>query len=200
MIEKYKYDNIYKKHNTFFLKRIIHKNELDVLIKKLNNGKVLDLGVGVGAESIYLAKKGFDITAIDISKFGLIRLQDIAKQKNLSIRTIVADLENYVIDEFYDGIISFYTIQFLNKKRIDSLIKNIKKNTKKGGINIIAVFREGDSTQKKSNYYFFKDGMLKGYYKNWKIISYNEKEILDDNYCKPHIHKIAIVIAENNIT
>ena len=45
-------------------------NEMPKLEKKalqLCKGKVLDVGCGAGSHSLYLQKKGFQVTAIDIS-------------------------------------------------------------------------------------------------------------------------------------
>lgn len=41
--------------------------ELELIALSLCDGKVLDIGAGVGTHSLYLRKKGFDVTALEIS-------------------------------------------------------------------------------------------------------------------------------------
>ncbi len=57
------------------------------------NTKVLDLGCGEGKDSFYLAEKRFDVTAVDNSDVGIVKLDNFAKEKGLKIKTIVSDLE-----------------------------------------------------------------------------------------------------------
>ena len=77
-------------------------NEMPKLEKKalqLCKGKVLDVGCGAGSHSLYLQKKGFEVTAIDISENAIkacklrglndIRVQNILDLKNESFDTIL---------------------------------------------------------------------------------------------------------------
>lgn len=198
MEDKYYFDKLYKEMDGLLWKGEASKKYLDILIDRLTKGKILDLGAGEGGDAIYLAKKGFEVTAVDISGAALKKLSKWAKKENVAVNVEVADLEDYQIRESYDGIISFAAIHFLPKDRIENLIKNMKEKTNKGGINIILVFREGDSSQGKFRMYYFKDGELKEYYKDWKVILYKEYENLDTAHGKPHTHKIALIIAEKN--
>ncbi len=77
-------------------------NEMPKLEKKalqLCKGKVLDVGCGAGSHSLYLQKKGFEVTAIDISENAIkacqLRGLKIARVQN------VLDIEN----EKFDAII-----------------------------------------------------------------------------------------------
>lgn len=56
-------------------------------------GAVLDIACGDGAASLYLAEKGFEVTACDISELALARLQQFAQDKRLKVRTRLADLD-----------------------------------------------------------------------------------------------------------
>jgi SAM-dependent methyltransferase len=77
-------------------------NEMPKLEKKalqLCKGKVLDVGCGAGSHSLYLQKKGFEVTAIDISENAIkackfrglndIRVQNILDLENESFDTIL---------------------------------------------------------------------------------------------------------------
>ena len=196
MEDKYYFDKLYKKTKGSLWKGSVHKNYLDILIQRIKKGKILDLGAGEGGDAIYLAKKGFDVTAVDISKFVIDGIKRLAKKESVNVKTEIADLEDYKIEKEYDGIISFATLHFLPKDKIDNIIKDIKEKTNKKGINIIMVFRKGDSSEGKFDMYYFKNKELKEYYKDWNIIEYKEYDDIDKCHGKPHIHKIALIIAE----
>ena len=67
------------------------------LIKLLNSGSVtpcrtLDLGCGAGTNAIYLAQKGFDVTAVDISKLAIKKATAKAKEVGVKVRFMQAEL------------------------------------------------------------------------------------------------------------
>lgn len=59
----------------------------------LKSGSVLDLASGDGGSSLFLATKGFDVTAVDIAEEGLKRLTLAAQAQQLNIRTVQSDLD-----------------------------------------------------------------------------------------------------------
>jgi len=63
---------------------------------RLSKGKVLDVGCGAGSHSLYLQKKGFDVTAIDISE-NAIKTCQLRGLKNAKIKNIL-ELENEKFD------------------------------------------------------------------------------------------------------
>ncbi|MDA8621947.1 methyltransferase domain-containing protein [Psychrosphaera sp.] len=56
-------------------------------------GKVLLLAEGEGRNAVFLAKLGYSVTAVDISSVGLKKAEKLAKENNVIIETICADLE-----------------------------------------------------------------------------------------------------------
>ncbi len=63
------------------------------LIRK--GGRVLCLAEGEGRNAIYLAEKGFEVTAVDQSGVGLKKLEAWALRKNLRVETRLSDLRDY---------------------------------------------------------------------------------------------------------
>lgn len=85
----------------------------DFLKSKINelkpNSKILCLAEGEGRNAIFLAEHKHEVTAIDYSIEGLNKLSDLAKDRNLHIETICADLTNYKIESNkWDAIISIF--------------------------------------------------------------------------------------------
>lgn len=72
-----------------------------------SGGRVLCLAEGEGRNAIFLAKQGYDVTAIDQSAVGLEKAQKLAADHNVQLTTIVADLATYDLGHHcWDGIIS----------------------------------------------------------------------------------------------
>lgn len=95
----------------------------------LPKGRVLDIAMGDGRNSIYLASNGFKADGIDISAEALKQALKRAADLNVHINTITADLEkdSCIMEEKYDVIICFNYLQ-------RSLIPDIKNGLRTGGI------------------------------------------------------------------
>ena len=55
-------------------------------------GRALDLGCGEGAEALWLASRGWSVTAVDYAPAALATLRRLASENGLEVRTIEADL------------------------------------------------------------------------------------------------------------
>src|SRR3989344_9402264 len=55
---------------------------------KIKIGKAIDLGCGLGTNSIYLAQRGFQVTALDISKTALKYAEEKAKSACVKIKFV----------------------------------------------------------------------------------------------------------------
>lgn len=82
---------------------------LQANIESLTKGKTLCLAEGEGRNAVFLAMHGFDVTAVDLSSVGLEKAQLLADENGVAIKTIVADLSDFEIEEnFWDTIISIW--------------------------------------------------------------------------------------------
>lgn len=72
-------------------------------------GRVLCLAEGEGRNAVYLAQKGYDVTAVDFSLEGLRKAERLAKEVRVDIRTVQADLATYELErDTYSGIVSIF--------------------------------------------------------------------------------------------
>lgn len=72
-------------------------------------GKVLSLAEGEGRNAVFLAKKGYEVTAVDSSEVGLKKAEKLANEHGVKIDLVQADLANYDIGENkWDGIVSIF--------------------------------------------------------------------------------------------
>jgi 2-polyprenyl-3-methyl-5-hydroxy-6-metoxy-1,4-benzoquinol methylase len=97
-------------------------------------GQALDIAMGEGRNTLFAASLGYDVLGIDISDVGVSRAESLARENKLTIRTRVADLDSYQIEEYsYDLILCFY---FLERNLFDGILKGLKS----GGILIYETF------------------------------------------------------------
>jgi len=141
-------------------------------ISLLPKGKALDIATGEGQNAVFLARHGFDVDAVDISKMGLKKAQKFAREMGVKINTLLTDLDTYQIEkERYDLITNFY---FLRR----SLIPKIKKGLKKGGRVIFETYTLEQRTLgtggPKHSKYFLKPNELIRLFQDFRVVFYRE--------------------------
>jgi SAM-dependent methyltransferase len=76
---------------------------------RLSRGTCLCLAEGQGRNAVWLAQQGFDVTALDQSAEGMRRAEELAFSRGVTIRTIVADLDDFDLGEArWDSIVSIF--------------------------------------------------------------------------------------------
>lgn len=135
-------------------------------------GRALDLAAGEGRNAVFLAKKGFQVDAVDLSEVALKKAKRLARENQVDLKTIVADLNQYSIPpETYDLIVD---VDFL----LRGLIPEIKRGLKRGGYVIFENFtvaqlkNAGGESLKRA--YLFESGELKELFKDFRIVLYRE--------------------------
>jgi SAM-dependent methyltransferase len=68
------------------------------VVDRLPSGRVLCIGEGEGRNAVYLARRGFEVTAVDASAVGLAKAEQLARQHGVEIVTVVSDLADYIIE------------------------------------------------------------------------------------------------------
>lgn len=81
--------------------------ELDTELPR--RGRGLDVAAGSGRMAVFLARRGLEMTAVDISPVGLALCREAARDEGLTIRTVVRDLEREGLPEGpWDAIACFH--------------------------------------------------------------------------------------------
>lgn len=68
---------------------------LTEVVKGLKPGRALDIGMGQGRNSVYLAKLGWDVTGFDISERGMELARKSAAAAGVKITTIKASMDDF---------------------------------------------------------------------------------------------------------
>jgi len=139
-------------------------------------GKTLDLGCGNGRNSLYLASRGFDVTAWDKNPNSLSNLERIRATEGLdNLHIAEVDLNTLRFDGEYDFILSTVVLMFLEAKTIPGLLANMQRCTKPGGYNLIVAAMDTEDFPCTVGFPFaFKKGELCNYYQGWELLKYNE--------------------------
>src|SRR3989344_2457608 len=104
------------------------------LLKPIKNKKILVLGCGLGEEVVYLAKKGANVYALDISKEMLTFTKNLARHHNVQrkIRFFHVPAEEMRFgEECFDAVFACNLIHHIQVKQG---IKKVHKVLKKGGV------------------------------------------------------------------
>ena len=80
-------------------------SKIDLLKPK---SEVLCLGEGEGRNAVFLASKGFDVTALDASPIGMTKALMMATNKGVSFQTELLDLNQWNPSKSYDAIVTSY--------------------------------------------------------------------------------------------
>lgn len=110
-------------------------------VRFLPRGKqMLDVGCGEGADSVFFARKGFAVTAIDRNNDQLKRFRRYRNDEKLS--AIVIHHRDVVTYRYprnrYDVIICLLVICCMKRSDVEKMLRPIKQSVKPGGIIVMS--------------------------------------------------------------
>ncbi|MGA7826720.1 MAG: class I SAM-dependent methyltransferase [Geobacteraceae bacterium] len=79
---------------------------MGLILSRVPGTKALDIACGEGRNSIFLAKKGFQVTGLDISEAGLEKGRQWMEREGLTIDFHAANMEQFEFTEQYDLILN----------------------------------------------------------------------------------------------
>jgi SAM-dependent methyltransferase len=135
----------------------------------LSPGSALDLAAGPGRNALYLAARGWRVTAGDGSQVAIDLLLTRARERKLSIDARVADLEacEYQVPlEAFDLVLSCYYFQ-------RSLIPGMKSALVPGGL-LILIAHLSDANQPQGTPTRASPGEVRAFFQDWEMLHYRE--------------------------
>lgn len=152
-------------------------------------GAALDLASGPGRNALYLAERGWRVTAVDGSPVAIDLLLARARQRKLEIDARALDLEAGELDlsnQTYDLILSCYYFQ-------RSLIPAIQAALRPGGL-LIAISHIADADQPQGTPTRTYPGELRELFQGWRVL--HDREGQPGESC--HRHAVAELVARKS--
>jgi SAM-dependent methyltransferase len=111
---------------------------------------VLDIGAGQGRHTLFLAKAGYTVDAIDPSGISIETIRDITKRENYNINAFQQGFDEFTyVNSPYSAILVFGLLQILDLNSISLLTNLIDKYTTNGTLVFITAFSINDASFKK---------------------------------------------------
>jgi len=98
-------------------------------------GDALDLGCGPGRHAIPLARRGFRVTAVDLSAFHLARARERAAAAGVEVELVQADMRAFARTDAFDLALSLFTSFGYFEDAGDDLrvLQNVHRSLRPGG-------------------------------------------------------------------
>lgn len=162
--------------------------------------KILDIGCGEGKDAVYMAKKGYTVTAFDLTESGIVKTKRLAEENRVRIKAYVDDINTFETDERFDIIYSSGTLQYLQKDAIRPFFEKITKMTNPHGLNYFNVFVDKPFIAPAPDWdkeeTLWKTGDLFSWYAEWKIHYLDETIFECSSSSEPHLHCMDTILAE----
>jgi|GEM_PF-1563795 len=131
--------------------------------------KVLEVGCGLGAESIFLAVRGMEVTAMDLSEDAVNTGHEIAKQYGVDVNWIAGDLlATDLFNQEFDVVTDQGCFHHMKEEEFAKYEEKISKYLKPGGLFVLRAFSdampEGEQPRRVSS-----DDMIRTFCKNFKL-------------------------------
>lgn len=173
-------------------------------------GKILDLGIGEGRNSLFFAEKGFHVEGVDISETALNRCKEISRINQYKMILYNLDFRDFkILNNRYSLIIAANVLNFMKRSEVFELFSNMKSGLVDGGLIYIGAFSTMDPKYMESKhvlpeeendtfyfenlhshvYFFSKDEFLE-LFKDFETIYYSEGIELDLGHGDPHYHGV----------
>ncbi len=159
------------------------------VVETLAPGRALDVACGAGRHAVFLAERGWQVTAVDASRVGIELTKARTRERGVSVDARVADLERgeFVIEpEAYDLICVCYYLQ-------RDLFPNIRAGVRIGGMVIAVIHMVDDAPDAKpmNPAFLLQPGELRTEFRGWEILHDDEGRATETG----HQHASAEIVA-----
>lgn len=163
---------------------------------------LLDIGCGEGRNSVYFARRGYRVSAFDLSAAGVAKTARLAAKAEVPITTFQADMNEYRLGQSYDILFSTGVFHLIPRRLRKEVFTHYQQLTNPGGLNVFSVFVRkpfiGKAPDSDPGAEPWLSGELLTLYHDWKI-EFCTEEIFD---CMsggiPHQHAMSRMIARKS--
>jgi len=180
-------------------------------------GRVLDIGCGEGRNALWLAERGFEVTAVDKNESILNALREKFSEsdKHLKIEFKNQDIKEFKSpSDYYNVILAFNSLMFLKKSEFLETISKIKNYLAPEGLIFLSLFTKDDPSfsafsksqkpvetdtffnEKTGGYWqFMEKGELLKIFSDFETLLH-EEEIIHDVKPAPHDHGMVFYVGK----
>ena len=182
--------------------------ERAIALTGIERGNALDVGCGPGRHCVPFAKRGFRVTALDLSRFFLDKARARAAQAGVAIEFIDSDMRAFVRPEAFDLALSIFTsFGYFDDPQDDlRVVTNVARSLKPGGTLFMDVLSKerlarvfqptlswklpdgamrivrqeivDDWTRTRNEWLFIRDGTVRTYHFDLRVYSGQELKTL----------------------
>ncbi len=145
---------------------------------RLRPGKLLDVGMGEGVNSVYLAQKGFSVKGFDVSSTAVEHAMALARDTGVSLEAKRVDLDLFLL-----GLLEYDTIvmTFFKPPQL-RYYSEIIRSLKHGGTLLVESWMieempEAISPEESHRDFYFRSNELLSHLRGMRILFYQEGEV-----------------------
>ena len=156
-------------------------------VEGVTPGKALDVGMGQGRNSLFLARKGWDVTGYDVSAVGLAAARTAAEKAGLKIRAVQKDHKDFDFGTAqWDLIVMVFPGLSMDE---EDVLRRGKASLKPGGMIVVEQFNSapGPGSKGPANALFRT-------FQECRVVRYEDVEDVSDwGRMKARIGRVAAV-------
>lgn len=170
-------------------------------------GRALDIGAGLGGNSLFLARQGFAVEALEKDPEIALKCKERTDREDLGIKILTNSIEEQELEENkYSLIIAAWVFQFIPAEHVLPVLKKLEKALLPGGFLYIGTFSTRDigfingkpcpeckqkSTVKRDNgllMHYFDTGELEAELAHLEDVLSASGMLKDYSHGEPHTH------------
>lgn len=165
-------------------------------------GRALDLGAGEGADTIRLARLGYEVDAVEVSPVAAEKIECFAKEAGVSsrVRVIVGDVAGAGFAGQRDVVLCNGVLHYIEDKA--PVIARMQRATAVGGFNVVSLWSTFTPVPASHNsvtvFCDDENGVVTSLYRTWpKELIYFERDKAEASHSDlpPHRHSHIKLIA-----
>jgi len=181
----------------YYEKTFQYKNPRETLKKAVSYfeapGFAVDLGCGVGRDTLYLAERGWQVVAVDAESAAEPYLWKMVGEHASSVQFVQSDFESYEFPEGCTLINASYALPFCTPEAFEDVMDRLKESLVTGGRFSGQLFGTHDSWSDNSDMVFLSHDEVEALFEGFELEYYLEQDFDGEAASGPkhwHLHHL----------
>lgn len=127
-------------------------------LNSIDNPRILEIGCGVGRNTLYLSKMSNNVTSIDISPLAISKTNSLLKNNKTIAKTLCVKIQDFEFKK-YDAVIDISSLQHISHSSLCKIIPKIYEALNQGGAFLSITKHPKDYIQAFGNALSFREKM-----------------------------------------